>query len=342
MFESGHTQASGVNTGEQKNNQRKKCKAGDIAQTVSDLYSNFGLVYDSNMSFQAQGAQFGMSQSQLFNQQQAYMQSPPPTGQMGFGLPPSAVPPSAPPPWATKLLEEVANIKEKLQCMDEIKQTVNSINAKVITLETKMNDMDTRLATNEKACDFVAKEFENNKTEMKSAKDDLKDVKKTCSQLENESKKMKEKLVDLESRSIRENLMFYGIPDGGKDEDCDALVKDVCKEVLKLTDADRILFDRMHRVGTRTGHKARPIVAKFHYYHERETVRKRAFDYGEALKQVNKGIGAQLPKQLRDERKPLYPAMKKAKEEGKKVRFVGNKLYIEDEEYVVEPTPMDR
>ena len=286
LFESGHTQASGVNTGEQKNNQRKKCKADDIAQTVSDFYSNFGLVYDSNMSFQAQGAQFGMPQSQPFNQQQAYMQSPPPTGQMGFGLPPSAVPPSAPPPWATKLLEEVANIKEKLQCMDEIKQTVNSINAKVITLETKMNDMDTRLATNEKACDFVAKKFENNKTEMKAA-------------------------------------------------------KDVCKEVLKLTDADRILFDRVHRVGTRTGHKARPIVAKFHYYHERETVRKRAFDYGEALKQVNKGIGAQLPKQLRDERKPLYPAMKKAKEEGKKVRFVGNKLYIEDEEYV-EPTPMDR
>ena len=30
--------------------------------------------------------------------------------------------------------------------------------------------------------------------------------------------------------------MFYGIPEGGKDEDCDALVKDVCKEVLKLTD----------------------------------------------------------------------------------------------------------
>ena len=52
----------------------------------------------------------------------------------------------------------------------------NSINAKVITLKTKMNNMDTKFATNEKACDFVAKEFENNKTEIESAKDDLKDL----------------------------------------------------------------------------------------------------------------------------------------------------------------------
>ena len=87
-----------------------------------------------------------------------------------------------------------------------------------------MNDMDTKLTTNEQACDFVAKEYERNKTEMKTAKDNLKDVQKTCNQLERDSKTMKEKMVDLESRSMRENLMFHGIPEGGDGENCDELV----------------------------------------------------------------------------------------------------------------------
>ena len=66
-------------------------------------------------------------------------------------------------------------------------------------LETKMNDMDTRTTTNKQACDFVAKEYYRHKTEMKTAKDDLKDGQKTCNQLERDSKTIKEKMVDLES-----------------------------------------------------------------------------------------------------------------------------------------------
>ena len=88
-----------------------------------------------------------------------------------------------------------------------------------------MNDMDTRLTTNKLACDFVAKEYERHKTDMKIAKDDLKDGQKTCNQLERDSKTIKEKMVDLESRSMRENLMFYGIPECGDGKNCNELVK---------------------------------------------------------------------------------------------------------------------
>ena len=209
-----------------------------------------------------------------------------------------------------------------------------------------MKDMDTRLITNEKACEFVAKEHEQSKTEMKAAKGDMKNIKQTCEKLEREANSMKEKMVDLESRSMRENLMFYGIAEQGKDEDCEQLVKNVCKESLKIATADSLLFDRAHRVGTKSGSKVRPIVVKFHYYHERELVRKRSFDYGEALKGQNLGIGAQLPKQLRDGRRPFYPAMRKAQNEGKNVKFVGAKLFIEGEEYKgatggAGPTPME-
>ena len=87
--------------------------------------------------------------------------------------------------------------------------------------------------------------------------------------------------------------------------------------------AHELKFDRVHRVGSKSGTKVRPIVAKFHYNEEREYVRKIAF---EALKVANQGVGAQLPKSIRDARKPLYPAMKKAKDDGKN-------LYIDGKEY---------
>ena len=91
----------------------------------------------------------------------------------------------------------------------------------------------------------------------------------------------------------------------------------------------------------------RPIVVKFHYYHERELVRKWSFDYADVMKQANMGVGAQRPKDIRDARKPLYPAMKKAKDEGKELKFVGKKLFIGGVEHVeagasAGPTPGHR
>ena len=126
--------------------------------------------------------------------------------------------------------------------------------------------------------------------------------------------------------------MFYGIAEGGDDENCEDPVKVLSKETLKVTSAHQIL--RAHRVGRMSGVKVRPIVVKFHYYHERVLVRKKSSEYADALKTAKLGVGAQLPKDIRDARKPLYPAMKQAKGEGKDVKFVGKKLFIEGNEYV--------
>ena len=74
--------------------------------------------------------------------------------------------------------------------------------------------------------------------------------------------------------------------------------------------AYQLKFDRVHRVGPKSAAKVCPIVAKFHYYDQREQVRKLSFDSSEALKTAKQGVGAQLPKEVRDARKPLYPIMK--------------------------------
>ena len=49
---------------------------------------------------------------------------------------------------------------------------------------------------------------------------------------------------------MRDNLMFDGIPEGGSIENCEALVKQLCVETLEITEARRMIYDRVHRVGT--------------------------------------------------------------------------------------------
>ena len=98
-----------------------------------------------------------------------------------------------------------------------------------------------------------------------------------------------------------------------------------------------MVFDRVHRVGQKAGSKVRPIVVKFHYDSEREKVRQPSFNVTDKLKSTNHGVGVQLPKEIRDARKPLYPVMKKAKDEGQQVKFVGKKLFIDGKEYGKKP-----
>ncbi|MCG8044656.1 MAG: hypothetical protein N0E48_03050 [Candidatus Thiodiazotropha endolucinida] len=146
--------------------------------------------------------------------------------------------------------------------------------------------------------------------------------------------KLETKFTDLESRSMRDNLLFYGIPETqGDTEDCDYLVKQFCNEHLELHQAKDMLLDRVHRVGVKKPNRSRPVVAKFHYFRDRETVRLKSYNYTEAMKLKKVGVGVQQPQQIREARKPLYPVMQKAKENGKSVKFVKDKLYIDGVEY---------
>ena len=55
---------------------------------------------------------------------------------------------------------------------------------------------------------------------------------------------------------------------------------------------------------------------KFHYYGEREKVRHTSYNCTDELKAANLGIGIQIPKEIREAMKPLYPIMKKSQGRG--------------------------
>ena len=186
---------------------------------------------------------------------------------------------------------------------------------------------------------FLGNQYDDHKNELGETKTKLKNLRGTFDRLQERAKTletektiMQSKLTELEYRSMRDNLMFYGVPEQ-EHKDCEQVIKQVIGEQLGLVQAGNISFDRAHTVGMHVRGKVRPIVAKFHYYKEREMVRTKAYEHADDLKKANLGIGTQCPKQIREARKPLYTIMEQEKAEGNTVKLVKDKLYINGKLY---------
>ncbi|KAK3085394.1 hypothetical protein FSP39_002714 [Pinctada imbricata] len=91
-----------------------------------------------------------------------------------------------------------------------------------------------------------------------------------------------------------------------------------------------VTFHRLHRLGRPTPVKNRPVIAKFVLFKDRETVRKSARD---KLTGTEFGISEQLPTEINDRRRELYPTYKMAKRQGKRANFVMDKRYIDGGRY---------
>ena len=207
-------------------------------------------------------------------------------------------------------MEDIKIIKDAIPSIEKIDRTVTSMNIKMNEIESKLGNLETRVQSCETSCEFISKEYDNQKTNIKTTETVVKQLERKCddlkTQINNQSKQYDQqyeknftKMIDLESRSMRENLIFYGIPETNSPEikeSCENLVKDLIQNVCDI-DPSNLMFDRAHRLGSNTAAKPRPIVVKFHKYVEREQIRTKSFEViiKRKLDQINKGIGPQLP-----------------------------------------------
>ncbi len=76
---------------------------------------------------------------------------------------------------------------------------------------------------------------------------------------------------------------------------------------------DNIIFDRVHRLGKPHLGKSRPIVAKFHYYTQREQVRTTATTKFDILKNAGLGIGVQQTKTALTKRRQMSDVLNRKK-----------------------------
>ena len=107
-----------------------------------------------------------------------------------------------------------------------------------------------------------------------------------------------QKLADIQDRSMRDNLLFTGIPENSH-EDPEHTVKDILQNKLGIPGVE---LERVHRIGPYNSNKTnrpRTILAKFSRFKDREMVRKNA----NKLKGTRIGIHEQFGKETNDRRK---------------------------------------
>ena len=166
------------------------------------------------------------------------------------------------------------------------------------------------------------------KDENKARREEVKQLKAETERLKAEKKRSAEKLVDLEARSRRNNLIFHGIPEtGDPNEDCHDKILSFIQDHLKC-DSRHVAIQRAHRLGaprrsggtTFVGSKAnapRPIIASFVDFKQKELIRGKRH----SLK-APYGLSEDLPLEIRNARKSLADAMKKYREEGKRATIL--------------------
>ncbi|CAG2191784.1 unnamed protein product [Mytilus edulis] len=172
--------------------------------------------------------------------------------------------------------------------------------------------------------EFVNTSFEVSKTErenLKSTVDEIQinngEIVTHLDDIRRNLNHLTERHLDLQTRSMRENLVF--------------------SELKMETTVD---FHRAHRFGKETEFrdkkdgrliKTRPIVCRFKNFKDREIVRTSAKE----LKGTHYGIQEQFPKEINDKRKMLWPYFKQAREDKKKAYLKRDKLFIDGNEFIL-------
>lgn len=189
---------------------------------------------------------------------------------------------------------------------------LESINAKLSVLELLRDDIRELKASLE----FSQSQIDSLVQDNNELKGTVKTLSTQVTQLTDENNSIKATLLDLQCRSMRDNLIFSGIPEQNPD-DPEGALKEFMETSLKLPKqtVDQITFHRVHRLTPKVNkaNNPAPIKAKFEHYKHKEIIKSR----GKLLKGSNFGMNDQFPKEIQQQRKILIPIMKDFREKGK-------------------------
>ena len=236
------------------------------------------------------------------------------------------------------------SIEKQIVQINSIKQAVSNTQSEVFklstdmsTMKTKIDDYDNSIQKYSDMCDDIVSSYTERESELDHVMDKLITIQIQQNQMQEKQSKMEEKLIEVQWRGMRENLIFTGIAEKnlpyGEFENVELTLKNFLRDEMNIT--QDIQFDRVHRVGKfdRNHSFPRPIIAKFEKFKDKELVRLSA---SKTLVGKHYGVNEQFPTEIESKRKQLYPIAKQARRnKNNKVKLVRDRLYINGEEISV-------
>lgn len=214
------------------------------------------------------------------------------------------------------LESRLSQIESDVSKIKSVTDTVASLTSKVNTCENEIKEMKNTISSVEHSAKAMSQIFDdvkkNHESELRSIKTNTRNLeenlKRSVTSIVQKNEELQSSIIDLKSRSMRDNLIFSGIPET-PNEDCEAVFHHFLENKLKIDEF--ISFERVHRMGKPDEFKTKPrnIIAKFSFFKDREFVRRRA---PQKLKSTNIWVNEQFSPEIEERRKKLYPVLRLA------------------------------
>ena len=219
----------------------------------------------------------------------------------------------------SEILELRTMMERVTVAMEGLKESNNGLLSKFEEQEKVMKNIHIILERQEdglkKIKDEISKmtnDVKEVRERVKRAEEGLDEVIGGMSMMKKKIGEMEMKMIDVEARGRRNNLLFFGLQEE-KGEDCFKKVKQMIKNDMGIK-KDMPLI-RCHRLGPLREHtkQPRPIITAFLDFRDKETVRM-------ARSQLShpKGVGEDFPLPIRKARESLRPELAELKKSGRR------------------------
>lgn len=232
-------------------------------------------------------------------------------------------------------LERLEKMDDKISKLEQFCDSMKDLNTRVTDVESNVKDVENACSVNQAKIDELFEEKDNlwlaisangAKGVGKGGKISLEMVK-----IREDNDKLRSTVAELQSQSLQNNLVFYGIYDK-PGENTEQLVKSFIFDMLNVNRS--IDLSTAYRMNTQR--KPRPIVVKFERYKDKEHIRSVA----KRLKGTPFGISEHFSREVLKERKRLLPIYQEAVRQEVRAVLYRDKLYIENEPF--DPTIHER
>ena len=220
--------------------------------------------------------------------------------------------------------------------IEKLTHQVKELSDNVKSIHTQLSQMQESIAfAQDTAIEAKHETIEANKR-IDELEKQVHDQQHVITNLSTICRRLTESNIHQEAYSRRDNLLFDGLQDQGKDENCTKIILNLLKDKMDFTEDQikDIRIVRCHRLGPvpKTPRKRpRTIICKFHWFGDRQAV----FSRGSKLKGSTIRMSEDYPREIVYRRNILAPIMFAARNLQKNAHMSVDKLVIDGITYTI-------
>jgi hypothetical protein len=218
-------------------------------------------------------------------------------------------------------LELIINDKlSKLDLLDVLNDLENS--------NRNLSNMQTEIGNIKSVQQKQAQNLQNEEKHHHNIEDRIRELELCNRKIEFENYELNEQILEIQTHSMKYNLIFGGIKSEGAIENTENVVNNFLVYELLIPEAEvsEFEFQNVHRLGERRDGKERSIIARFTRYSDHERARSIAAGKLKAKPQFT--VYQQYPSEIYERRRNLIPKMKELKRKKHTVKLVYDKLIV--------------